>query len=453
MAAEDTGRNLSDLVDSPEERLDAEYKAQFDLTDPAQRAKLAQHIAALANHGGGYLVAGFSDAMVPIDPPPSPISRDDVASVVRKYLEPTFECALRTVRSAAGRDHQVIVVPSHEAAPICAKANGPDIGKKIVGVTQGTYYIRKAGPESAPILTANEWQKVIRRCTSYDRVAILAAIEQAIAGSAQVRDDARERTEELAAWHDLMAADFIASVAKHGAPQHLVDAYFQFSYLIDPPTGGPSLDELFDALRTAEREVDSYARSGWPLFIFYDGPGGASYRTSPHISGGALEFVELNTVRDGSRVGASDMWRVTATGLASSIRGFVEDSANGQRAGFRPSLSLSPNWLVRNVAELVAHASSMMRSYPHSTRIFFRCEWTGLQDRIAEDPFRRWHFTGRPAKENNRLSIHSYSIGEIAADPLNIIQDLAAPVLRLLGVSGVITREWLESEASSWPQR
>jgi len=52
---------LSELVASRSEDLSIEYKAWLDTSDPTARAKLARHIAALCNHGGGYLVFGIDD--------------------------------------------------------------------------------------------------------------------------------------------------------------------------------------------------------------------------------------------------------------------------------------------------------------------------------------------------------------------------------------------------------
>lgn len=53
---------LQELVDDPNETLDSEYKSWLDLSNSASRADLARHIAALANHGGGAMVLGFTDA-------------------------------------------------------------------------------------------------------------------------------------------------------------------------------------------------------------------------------------------------------------------------------------------------------------------------------------------------------------------------------------------------------
>jgi predicted HTH transcriptional regulator len=50
--------DLSELVAGRSEDLGVEYKAWMDTSQPHVRAKLARHIAALANDGGGYLIFG-----------------------------------------------------------------------------------------------------------------------------------------------------------------------------------------------------------------------------------------------------------------------------------------------------------------------------------------------------------------------------------------------------------
>ena len=53
--------DLSELVSGKSEELGVEYKAWMDTGDPVARANLGRHIAALANHGGGYLIFGVED--------------------------------------------------------------------------------------------------------------------------------------------------------------------------------------------------------------------------------------------------------------------------------------------------------------------------------------------------------------------------------------------------------
>lgn len=172
--------DLQELVDVPDETLSAEYKSWLDLQGRLEdRANLARHIAAIANHGGGNIIFGFTDDLHYAGPNPFPhvkITRDLISSVVKKYLEPTLQCSVRVVRSLAGNDHPVMVVPPHGPTPICAKASGPN-GK---GITQGTYYTRKIGPESAPILTYSEWIPIIRRCAMHARSELVGDLYEVI---------------------------------------------------------------------------------------------------------------------------------------------------------------------------------------------------------------------------------------------------------------------------------
>ena len=56
-----TVSDLADLIAGGNENLGVEFKAWMDTSDVEVRAKLARHIAALANQGGGYLVFGVDD--------------------------------------------------------------------------------------------------------------------------------------------------------------------------------------------------------------------------------------------------------------------------------------------------------------------------------------------------------------------------------------------------------
>lgn len=88
---------LTELVDTPHERLDVEYKAWLDLNDNEARAKVARHLCALANHGGGYLVFGFEDDMTPSGARASsggPYDQDSLSGIVKRYLVPAFQVAI-----------------------------------------------------------------------------------------------------------------------------------------------------------------------------------------------------------------------------------------------------------------------------------------------------------------------------------------------------------------------
>jgi predicted HTH transcriptional regulator len=76
------------LVDTPNETLEVEYKSWLDLDDNETRADLARHIAAIANHGGGYIVFGFDDKTLQPIPNASSfkITHDTITSVAVRQL-------------------------------------------------------------------------------------------------------------------------------------------------------------------------------------------------------------------------------------------------------------------------------------------------------------------------------------------------------------------------------
>ena len=87
--------DLQDLAESPPEVLHVDLKDWMYLNEGISRAKIAGHLAALANHGGGYLLFGFRDDRTPN--PRSPFSlqtfsRDNISSIIRRYRIPTFQC-------------------------------------------------------------------------------------------------------------------------------------------------------------------------------------------------------------------------------------------------------------------------------------------------------------------------------------------------------------------------
>jgi hypothetical protein len=162
--------DLQDLIDNPPEVLDVELKDWIDIaSDRVVQANIARHIAALANHGGGYLIFGFHDSRAANPSLAYPIetyNRDILSSIVKRYLTPTFQCEVDFVTSGNGVTHPVVWVPSHAAVPVCSKADGPhDERGRPQGIKIATHYVRAPGPESVQITTAEQWGPIIRGCT------------------------------------------------------------------------------------------------------------------------------------------------------------------------------------------------------------------------------------------------------------------------------------------------
>ena len=183
-SCEEMDDDLKDLIENPREIERIELKEWVDLGDPIQKANLARHLGALANHGGGYLIFGFKDDLTHDENRPSSLekyNRDVFTAIVKRYLTPSFQCEVSLVPHNSGNKFPVIRAPSHGNVPIAAKADGPqDDRKKPQGIDIGKYYIRKPGPESAPIVGAEEWGPLIRRCVLNDQEQLLTDIARLV---------------------------------------------------------------------------------------------------------------------------------------------------------------------------------------------------------------------------------------------------------------------------------
>jgi len=436
------------LVDDPNETLSAEYKAQVDLETPLGRAKLARHIAALANHGGGHIVIGFDDNLEPASPRPQLPSRDTIARVVKDYLVPVFQCDVRLLDDPQGQSYAVVIVPTHGPTPVCCRADGPQNSSgKVQGINRGAYYIRKVGPESAPILTPEEWTPLIRRCAMAERSSILGAIELALRGGA-AGPDAVSAMDRLENWDAAMAAAYLKGVAENGRPEIIAKSNYRFSYLIETSGELPSPNGLSDMLRRVANELDPEIHTGWGAFHVFDGPLTPRSKTDPQLDGGELEFLEMNLLEADSGVGLMDVWRVSATGLASIERGYIEDTTWWK--GTPPGAAFSPNQMAMGIAEVVRHATLMAREFGFATQVHFRCEWRGLKGRSLHDFHHRWMFQGHEATDDVRKSRATATIGALEANWTEVAALLAGPVMRAFGVGHVVTPTWFSSQSTEW---
>ncbi|MCY4262739.1 MAG: putative DNA binding domain-containing protein, partial [Candidatus Dadabacteria bacterium] len=118
---EQMDRVKNDLVEFPRETLENEYKGWVDLNQDVTPAKIARHLAALANHGGGHLVFGFQDDMTPDPKRPTSLdkyNRDTFTGIVKKYLDPHFQCEVDLVADRTGDKFPVARVPGHGRTPV-----------------------------------------------------------------------------------------------------------------------------------------------------------------------------------------------------------------------------------------------------------------------------------------------------------------------------------------------
>ncbi len=381
-------------------------------------------------------------------PPDFKVDHDLVAGIVKKYLEPPMHCDVRPAMSACGVEHAVLVVPPHGATPICAKANGPEINGKVSGIVAGTYYLRKPGPESAPIVSAAEWRDLIRRCALHERAAILAAITAALAGSqAGASPDAAilvgKRLEALATAAD---RDYLSVVGEKTLAAPVRDCRVQFSYLIETENGEAlPFRGLANVLREVSNEVDQHVKSGWSLFYVFNVASAApQWRFAPGSEDD--EFLETNLI-DSDRTIGFDLWRVSPQGWATVIREFWEDTPD---FGIKPRTVVNPRMMARALGELVRHAESFSSRFSVPLRVEFRCEWRGLSGRHLSIPNAIPIFTTVDrATVDYVVTSGGWAIGALASETPEIVAKLGGRVARALGWEG-FTPEWIANEVPGW---
>nr|AOO91875.1 ATPase AAA [Rhizobium leguminosarum bv. trifolii] len=441
MAKTTDGRSdLTDLVDYPRETLDIELKDWIDLGDKVAQAKLARHIAALANHGGGYLVFGFRDdeSIAPSRPTDlSGYSRDTFGRVVTRYLTPAFQCDVQLIQSSAGLIYPVVRVPSHGSTPIGAKADGPHDPKgQPQGIRAGTYYVRKPGPKSEAAMGVEDWQPLIRRCILFDRDSLLGDIARAVQPRSEPPAPAIE--DRLKTWHGESEARWRAILGKATALRWLVDIeanHCQLSYMILSDTGiAIPAHELQRVLAEVNRDVRQTVWTGWSMFYPFTRPEIAAALHPEFDDGSGVDVLESNLIGDGDfDISLPDYWRFAVDGRAPIIRPYREDRQRSVEGKGRPAGTwLSPETIVRETAELVTHARIVAERYEGS-RVAFRCTWRGLAGREIDDFGDIYWSPGRHARADQRTTIGTWDVPVLAANWHEVVAQLSCPVLNLFG--------------------
>ena len=431
--------DLTDLVDYPRETLDVELKEWIDFDDKIAQAKLARHMAALANHGGGYLVFGFcDDESIAADRPGDlgDFSRDTLSKIVIRYLTPTFQCDVHVVRSSAGLTYPVVRVPSHGATPVCAKADGPhDLKGQPQGIRAGTYYVRKPGPKSEAAWGIEDWQPLIRRCVVFDRDALLNDIARAVRPASELATPAV--ADRLTTWHEESEErwrSIVKRVTDLSWPVDLEANHCQLSYIIFSDDGVTiPARELQQVLEQVNRHVRETVWTGWSMFYPFTRPEIAAALHPEFDDGTGVDVLESNLIGDDDLIGLPDYWRYAIDGRATLVRPYREDSQPSVEGKGRPAGSwLSPETVLRETTELVTHARIMAERY-ESRRVAFRCTWRGLAGREIDDFGGVYWSPGRQARADQRTTGGTWDLQVLVANWHDVVAQLSCPVLNLFG--------------------
>ncbi|MDR3482034.1 MAG: ATP-binding protein [Burkholderiaceae bacterium] len=428
--------DLQDLIDTRKETLEVEYKQWLDLRDNVVRAKLARHIAALANHGGGYIVFGFKDDMTPDQNRPGDLglyNSDAFSGIVKRYLTPAVHCDVKLVEETSSRlEYPVVRIPSHGVVPVCASQNGPDDAKgKPQGVVKGTYYVRALGPASEAITGPELWQPLIRRCVLNERDGLLRSFTQVLNGQLPTGTlPAKGLT--LREWHDRSRDKFLEYVINKTSGEEwyvpINTAHFQFSYrILQDEEDKVPVSGLLQVLHQANNEVKNVIYDGWSMFFPFQSDDLMPYTFVNEIGGIELEGYEANLLKKGEATRHPDFWRFAEPGWASIILVYSEDGLMEDH----PKNYIDPDLLAKNMAEVLLHALAMAKHFSSAHSIELLCTWTGLKNRVIQSVDSAGFWSHRSSNTNSRKSSGTWAIPYIDGSLSTVVSELINPVLRL----------------------
>lgn len=438
--------DLSELVAGRSEGLGVEYKAWMDTSQPEVRAKLARHIAALANHGGGYLIFGVDDKtrqpQGTTELGAELFNQDAISAIVKRYLEPRIQVRVDDAEHGGVR-YPVVIVPSHGARPVIAAADGPQDDKgRPIGIRQGEIYIRAAGPESVQIKHADDWNTLLERCLSHRSDLLGKILRQSIAKPSQPSSQSRDL---LHAAIDASAQDFTVQTEALAAlaPQEearIRAAGRQFAalgYLLLDAEGEPiEIENVRGVNDRVSVAMHQYAYTGWASFLPLTVPERAPQIRTGTLLGREYSYLEgMRLENTGVLAGAFDYWRIYECGLAVTVDSYHEDYVTVRRGG---APHLAPLQIFVKLHSLLAHARLLGQEIPGVHQIVVRTDWRGLAGRtLMWDESR----VVSPVKltDDRFVKTITLSWADLRDDYFTALRRVALPVFDLFANAG-----WLE---------
>jgi hypothetical protein len=369
---------FEDWLISPMESLDIEAKCWLDMNDIESKGTIAKALIALENHGGGYLVIGFSENASGVLSPDSnrppnlaAFGTDEINAIIKKYAEPAFHAHVTFQKNPdSGDEFPVIRSPGTSKVPVrsCSETPNGTLKNKV-------YYIRRPGPSSEAPLDGSEWDALIRRSVLNQRSEIIdilrSFIPAAAPGNLKAIVDEREvlnqfSRDSFARWtsiNESLKDDHLAKI-KLG--------YFSFSCQVVGKSKGLNTGEILSSVEGLRRYT------GWPIFVALH-----QSESKPYLINGALEASLVNIQRPNPA--HADFWRIHPDGLFYLLRGYQEDcleTLSESRKVRAPGTGIDltiPTW---RVAEFLLRSEELARSmFEDGFTMLVRCEWTGLKER------------------------------------------------------------------------
>jgi hypothetical protein len=381
--------DLAALVTAGSEDLDIEYKAWMDTSQNDVRAKLARHLAALANHGGGSLVFGVDDktrkpqGTTQLDR--TLFGEDAISAIVKRYLDPPFQCQTAWA-TCDGVDYPVVIVPSHGSRPVIAKADGPQDDKgRPIGITQGAIYVRAPGPESVAIKTPEDWTALLERCLSH-RADLLTNIMHRVIG--RPSKPTLSVAQMLTAACDATTDDFIAQVAATEIPPE-DEVWFRaksqnFAVNGYALVGNDGELLVIESPYALNEQVSAglrgyFRRSNMPFRHVRTAERAPQFRMATLLDREAayLEGMRLTAMPVVHR--SEDYWRIYDAGIVTIAESYREDHIVFRTGSQLPFLLVSE--CLAKVHAVLVHARLVGQELPPVNQIVLRMDWRGLHGR------------------------------------------------------------------------
>lgn len=398
-------RTLTDYIALGNETLDVEFKSWMDLSDGLARAKIAKHIAALSNHGGGYLVFGVDDGTrQPQGVGPFPLetfSQDAIAGIVQRYLDPPMQITVDTA-DHEGVEYPVVGVEAHGRRPVVAKANGPvpaeDPKKGPQGILKGRVYIRSPKPESVEISSPDEWDALLDRCLRH-RADLLGSIfrqslerqaKPTLAGEKMLKAAIADTCTDFQVQVEALAALVPESdTENHEAVLNAKTAFAAIGYLLLDEDGAPvKLEELRELIQNTDRYMHQYAYYGWNSFLPLSPLERAPQIRTAVIDEDEVEYLEGMRLENTGLLSMSyDYWRLYELGMGITVESYAEDASSQRTTSGTPYLRL--RWVLVRLHSVLVHARFLGAKVGGVHQVMVRMDWRDLAGRrLQRDPSR-----------------------------------------------------------------
>ncbi|WP_421566794.1 helix-turn-helix domain-containing protein [Ochrobactrum sp. EDr1-4] len=460
------------------EKLDVEFKSWMDIsaTNKSAQGKIARHIAAIANYGGGRLYFGVDNDgnAQPASPDfdVADYSPDVINNLLRTRLEPSLQCEVRRVE-LDGVTYPVVYIPPHGSTPICAK---DDNGYLHV-------YIRNVGPESTRVDKFQQWDTLLRRCIRFRDLeavqineeddltrtqamtkaitdSVTASILKTLTAGGGVFSGSNAKAIDWPLIEMLAEAtrkDFVAQIEslEVGASEsdrqiagialnHAVMGYA----LLDENDDLITLDRPQSLLRSVSDEMHEVASFGWHDFITLPNSSGPPRTQVWKVGDKELTGVEGMRV-DQKQVyfGSVDYWRAYGNSVFMICKSYREDSNRVRHKVAQPFLT-SVLIFIR-LHSLLAHAALMMSKVERAKKVAFFVEHRGLRDRVLGktiDYGLRTHTHLTADLDDHRYKFVVDRV-ELKKDYFSALKGLSVPLLEIWGGANFHPDEWFTREA------